>query len=438
MTASPASDDEKVVLNNPKPVPRPGTWISAAIVTVLGAMLIHGLVTNEKFHWSTVWFFLREVHVVKAVGWTLLLTFMAMAIGIVLAVTTAIQRQSSNPVLRWVALAYLWFFRGTPIYTQLVFWGALSALYQKLSLGIPFGPELLTFKTTTVFTPFVAAVLGLGINEGAYLSEIVRSGLNSVDKGQSEAAGALGMSRGQILRRIILPQAMRVIVPPTGNETISMLKTTSLVLAVPFTLDLTFVTNSYASLTYQIIPLLIVAAIWYIIITSILMVGQHYIERYYGKGFDSDKASAASGRGLSARQQAILNAHTTKDDPFLEVTPSAHPLTPQVRRRRLRSATCTSSSASCTCCAVSTSSCPRDRSRSSSAPRVRESQRFCVASTSWSPSTPAGSRSTASSSGCARSSAVGAPSCTPCRTRPGLHNAPRSAWSSSASTSSPT
>ena len=197
MTASPASEDDKVVLNNPKPVPRPGTWISAAIVTILGAMLIHGLVTNEKFHWSTVWFFLREVHVVKAVGWTLLLTFMAMAIGIVLAVTTAILRQSSNPVLRWVALAYLWFFRGTPIYTQLVFWGALSALYQKLSLGIPFGPELLTFKTTTVFTPFVAAVLGLGINEGAYLSEIVRSGLNSVDKGQSEAAGALGMSRGR-------------------------------------------------------------------------------------------------------------------------------------------------------------------------------------------------------------------------------------------------
>ena len=129
------------------------------------------------------------------------------------------------------------------------------------------------------------------------------------------------MSRGQILRRIILPQAMRVIVPPTGNETISMLKTTSLVLAVPFTLDLTFVTNSYASLTYQIIPLLIVAAIWYIIITSILMVGQHYIERYYGKGFESDTDSAPGDRGLSARQQAILNAHTTKDNPFLEVTP---------------------------------------------------------------------------------------------------------------------
>ena len=308
-------------LNHPKPVPRPGTWVSAALVTVLGAMLAHALVTNDKFHWDTVWFFFREVHVVTAVGWTLLLTFLAMAIGIVLAVTTAIMRQSSNPVLRWVALAYLWFFRGTPIYTQLVFWGAISALYQHLSLGVPFGPELLSFKTTDVFTPFVAAVLGLGINEGAYLSEIVRSGLASVDPGQAEAAGALGMSRGQIMRRIILPQAMRVIVPPTGNETISMLKTTSLVLAVPFTLDLTFVTNAYASRTYQTIPLLIVAAVWYIIITSILMVGQHYLERYYGRGFDDRSGGKKTGRGLSRRQQAILDAHTTKDNPFLEVTP---------------------------------------------------------------------------------------------------------------------
>ena len=308
-------------LNHPKPVPRPGTWVSAALVTVLGVMLAHALVTNDKFHWDTVWFFFREVHVVTAVGWTLLLTFLAMAIGIVLAVTTAIMRQSSNPVLRWVALAYLWFFRGTPIYTQLVFWGAISALYQHLSLGVPFGPELLSFKTTDVFTPFVAAVLGLGINEGAYLSEIVRSGLASVDPGQAEAAGALGMSRGQIMRRIILPQAMRVIVPPTGNETISMLKTTSLVLAVPFTLDLTFVTNAYASRTYQTIPLLIVAAVWYIIITSILMVGQHYLERYYGRGFDDRSGGKKTGRGLSRRQQAILDAHTTKDNPFLEVTP---------------------------------------------------------------------------------------------------------------------
>ena len=322
MSSRPATGEEPVQLNHLKPVPRPGTWISAAIVAFLGAMLIHALVTNDKFHWGTVWFFFREIHVVRAVGWTLLLTLLAMVIGIVLAVTTAIMRQSSNLILRWVAVSYLWFFRGTPIYTQLVFWGALSALYQHLSLGVPFGPEILTFRTTSVFTPFVAAVLGLGINEGAYLSEIVRSGLASVDPGQAEAAGALGMSRGRILRRIVLPQAMRVIVPPTGNETISMLKTTSLVLAVPFTLDLTFVTNSYASFTYQTIPLLIVAALWYIIITSILMVGQHYLERYYGRGFDGSSSTSGSrrGRALSARQQAILDSHTTEDNPFLEAT----------------------------------------------------------------------------------------------------------------------
>ena len=322
MSSRPATGEEPVQLNHLKPVPRPGTWISAAIVAVLGAMLLHALVTNDKFHWGTVWFFFREIHVVRAVGWTLLLTLLAMVIGIVLAVTTAIMRQSSNLILRWVAVSYLWFFRGTPIYTQLVFWGALSALYQHLSLGVPFGPEILTFRTTSVFTPFVAAVLGLGINEGAYLSEIVRSGLARVDPGQAEAAGALGMSRGQILRRIVLPQAMRVIVPPTGNETISMLKTTSLVLAVPFTLDLTFVTNSYASFTYQTIPLLIVAALLYIIITSILMVGQHYLERYYGRGFDGSSSTSGSrrGRALSARQQAILDSHTTEDNPFLEAT----------------------------------------------------------------------------------------------------------------------
>jgi len=322
MPTAPATGEQRIQFNHLKPVPRPGTWVSAVVVLLLGAMFVHALVTNPKFHWSTVWFFFREVHVVHAVGWTLLLTFLAMAIGIVLAVTTAIMRQSTNPVLRWVSLGYLWFFRGTPIYTQLVFWGALSALYQHLSLGVPFGPELLTFKTTSVFTPFIAATLGLGINEGAYLSEIVRSGLASVDPGQAEAAGALGMSKGQILRRIVLPQAMRVIVPPTGNETISMLKTTSLVLAVPFSLDLTFVTNSYASFTYQTIPLLIVAALWYIIITSILMVGQHYIERYYGKGFEGAATKGVRrGRALSARQQAVLNSRTAEDNPFLEVTP---------------------------------------------------------------------------------------------------------------------
>ena len=314
-----------VELINAKPVPRPGRWVSAIIVAILAAMAIHGLVTNKNYQWNVVFQWLFSQSLMQGVAFTIILTVLAMVIGTVLAITMAIMRQSVNPVLRWVAMAYIWFFRGTPIYTQLIFWSLLPTLYPSLSVGVPFLGTLwgweVSFNTATYFTPFWMAFVGLGLNEGAYLAEIMRAGLLSVDKGQWEAATALGMPRSLIFRRIVLPQAMRVIVPPTGNETISMLKTTSLVLAVPFTLDLTFVTNSYASLTYQIIPLLLVAAIWYIIITSILMVGQHYIERYYGKGFDPDKSSGSSGRGLSARQQAILDAHTTKDDPFLEVTP---------------------------------------------------------------------------------------------------------------------
>ena len=327
MTTSPApsrgtAPASGVVLHRLKPVPHPGRWISAAVVALLVAMLVHGLVTNEKFRWDLVWFYFRYDDVVRAVGWTLALTVAAMLIGIVLAAATAVARQSENPVLRYVAYAYVFFFRGTPIYTQLVFWGLLPALYNKLSLGVPFGPEFFVFSTKEVFSGAVAAILGLGLNEGAYLSEIMRSGLNSVDAGQREAASALGMSNGTILRRIILPQAMRVIVPPTGNETISMLKTTSLVLAVPFTKELTFVANNVGNRLFQPIPLLIVAALWYLIITSILMVGQHYIERYFGRGFDTvGTPSPRAHRGMSKRQQAILDAGTTTSDPMIEYTP---------------------------------------------------------------------------------------------------------------------
>ena len=318
--ASPSPLPDAVELNHVRPVPHPGRWISAVVVAVLAAMVVHGLVTNEKYAWSTVWLYFRDVRIAGAVGWTLILTVAAMVLGITLAVLVAIMRQSDNPVLRGVAYFYLWFFRGTPIYTQLVFWGLLPALYTRLSLGIPFGPEFLTFSTKDVFSGAVAAILGLGINEGAYLSEIVRSGLNSVDPGQREAAGALGMRNGQILRRIILPQAMRVIVPPTGNETISMLKTTSLVLAVPFTKELTFVANAAGNRLFQPVPLLIVAASWYLIITSILMVGQHYLERYYGRGFDA-RTTTSTRTGRTSRQQAIAGAGTTTIDPMKEVTP---------------------------------------------------------------------------------------------------------------------
>ncbi len=186
-----------------------------------------------------------------------------MAIGIVGGVLLAVMRLSPNPVLAGTAGVYVWLFRGTPLITQLIFWNFLASLYPRLGLGIPFGPTFVSVDTNAVISVFTAALLGLGLNEAAYMAEIVRGGIQSVDQGQSEAAGALGLSRAQTLRRIVLPQAMRVIVPPTGNETISMLKTTSLVVVIAY-FELTVAVQTIYSRTFQTIPLLIVAALWYL------------------------------------------------------------------------------------------------------------------------------------------------------------------------------
>lgn len=298
------------------PVRYPGRWVAAAVVALLAAMAVHGLVTNPRFAWPIVRKYLFATPVLQGVLWTLVLTVGSMLIAVVLAVLLAVMRGSDNPVTRGVSWFYIWVFRGTPIYTQLVFWGLISVLYPKISLGVPFGPEWLSFTTKDVVTAFRGALLGLALNEAAYLAEIVRAGLQSVDHGQHEAARALGMKEGAILRRVVLPQAMRVIVPPTGNETISMLKTTSLVLAVPFTLDLNYATSAVGNRIFQPVPLLIVAAFWYLLVTSILMVGQFYLERYYGRGFDVHKVTAGPkgpGRGHGGRQAAINAAQTTPE-----------------------------------------------------------------------------------------------------------------------------
>ncbi|WP_270772358.1 MULTISPECIES: amino acid ABC transporter permease [Actinomycetaceae] len=284
-----------ITLIDAKPVPRPGRWISAVIVAIFALLLAKGFITNDNYQWDVVGKWLFSKTIVSGVVYTLILTVIAMIIGTILAITFAIMRQSVNPVLRWVATAYIWFFRGTPIYTQLIFWSLLPTLYPQIELGIPFAPPFVSFDTATYFTPFWMAFVGLGLNEGAYLAEIIRAGLLSVDKGQWEAATALGMPRSMIFRRIILPQAMRVIVPPIGNETISMLKTTSLVSAIPFTLELTFVASTKGQSLFQPVPLLIAAALWYLFITSILMWIQAHIERYFGKGFDRrDNATAST------------------------------------------------------------------------------------------------------------------------------------------------
>ena len=265
------------------PVKRPGPIVAAVIVVLLAAMLIQGLITNPRLDWPTVWKYLFNENVLEGIRYTLELTVISMVVAIILSVILAIMRKSINPVLRGVSWFFIWFFRGTPVYTQL-----FAVLIPKISLGIPFtSVEFWSIDSNVVVTAFNAAWIGLALNEAAYLSEIVRAGLEAVDPGQTEAAKALGMNRTLIMRRIVLPQAMRIIIPPTGNETIGMLKTTSLVTAVPFTLELQFATNAIANRIYKPIPLLLVACFWYLLITSILMVVQSRLEAHFGKGFDA-------------------------------------------------------------------------------------------------------------------------------------------------------
>jgi polar amino acid transport system permease protein len=265
------------------PVRHPGRWVAVAVIAVLAAMLIHMLLTNPNIEWTTVRKYLFSHIILRGVWMTIKLTVLSMAIGIVLGIVAAIMRLSENPVVRGAAWLYVWFFRGTPLLVQIVFWFAISDLFKTLAFGVPFGPHFANQKTVTLISLFLSALLALSLNEGAYMSEIVRAGILAVDEGQTEAAHALGMTKLQTMRRIVLPQAMRVIVPPTGNEINSMLKSTSLVSIVGI-FDLLRSAQAIYNANYKIIPLLIVVVLWYLAMTSILQVGQFYLERYYGRG----------------------------------------------------------------------------------------------------------------------------------------------------------
>jgi polar amino acid transport system permease protein len=265
------------------PVRHPGRWVAIVVIFVIIAMFAHSIFTNENWQWQFQWQNAFNPPVLHGVWTTLWLTVVSMVIGVLLGIGLAIMRLSPNPILSSSAWVYIWVFRGTPVLVQLVIWANLGSLYRQISLGVPFGPEWFTFDTRNLVPNVVAALLGLGLNEAAYMSEIIRAGILSVDEGQSEAAAALGLSRMQTMRRIVLPQAMRVVVPPTGNETISMLKTTSLVSAVPYA-ELFFQTESIGNRTFQVFPMLVTASLWYLAMTSVLMVGQYYIERYYARG----------------------------------------------------------------------------------------------------------------------------------------------------------
>lgn len=257
----------------------PWRWIAGTVVSGLCLLLAYSALANPRFGWGQVAAFIRDVSIVRGVGITLMLTLVCMVAGVILGAVLAVMRLSVNPVMRASAGLYVGFFRGTPVLVQLLFWFNLAALYPVISFGLPW----VHLNANSLITPMTAAILGLGLNEAAYMSEIVRAGILSIDQGQSEAAGALGMSRLHTLLRVVLPQAMRVIIPPTGNEFIGMLKMTSLVsvIAVP---ELLYSAQIIYSKNLQVIPLLLVASIWYIIVTTVFNIGQGYLERHFARG----------------------------------------------------------------------------------------------------------------------------------------------------------
>jgi polar amino acid transport system permease protein len=293
------------------PVRHPGRWLGAIVVAVLSAMLINSFFTNPKYMWRTQWHYIFTSSVLHGTIVTLELTAAAMAIGIAGGIALAVMRLSPNPVISGVSWFYIWFFRGTPVLVQIALWFNMAYLFPKLSLGIPFGPTFVTGDTNSLISALTAGILALGLNEAAYMAEIVRAGILSVDEGQSEAASALGMSRALVMRRIVLPQAMRVIVPPTGNETISMLKTSSLVsfIAVP---ELFQQGQNIINRTFITIPILLMISIWYLAMTSVLTIGQFYIERYFGRGSSRTLPTATLPTRLIA---AILHNNRRPVDP---------------------------------------------------------------------------------------------------------------------------
>jgi polar amino acid transport system permease protein len=262
----------------------PWRIVFAVVLILLFAWFVIDASQRSAYGWQYVGKYVFDKRISAAALVTLQLTIYSMVIGVILGLILAVMRLSPNPVVKSVAWLYLWVFRGTPVYVQLVFWGLFSLIYPHIFLGVPWTHFGVTLDLAFMQNAFIIAIVGLALNEAAYMAEIVRAGLLSVDHGQEEAATALGMSWWQTMTRIVIPQAMRVIIPPTGNEVISMLKTTSLVAAIPLTTDLYGVARDISAVTYTPIPLLIVASLWYLLFTSILMIGQYFLEKRFSRG----------------------------------------------------------------------------------------------------------------------------------------------------------
>lgn len=267
-----------------------GILIGGVLLCLFVVFFLIDVATNPRFGWPVVGAYLFDPQVLQGMLLTLVLTVVSMTAGIILGVVLAIMRVSGNPVFAGVSGTYVWFFRGTPLLVQLIFWYNIAALYPVIAFGLPFGgPSIVLGSANVLITPLGAALLGLSLNEAAYMAEIIRSGISSVDEGQLDAGKALGMTRSKLLRRVVLPQAMRVVIPPTGNQVISMLKGTSLVSVLAIS-DLLYAVQSIYSLNYEVIPLLLVACIWYLVLTTVLSIVQSRLEERYGRGFTPRRA----------------------------------------------------------------------------------------------------------------------------------------------------
>nr|WP_177232171.1 amino acid ABC transporter permease [Agromyces sp. CF514] len=307
-----ATDDDVVAI----PLRRPWRWIGAALVLLLAAWFAWSVFTNPNLDFAAIGTFLVDPRILDGVGLTLLITLISMLVSTFLAIVIAAMRLSTNPVLSSVAWFYVWAFRGTPLLVQIVLWGYLGLLYEQLSIGIPFTDVVFwQADTNALISAFTAGLLALTLNQAAYSSEIVRAGMLSVDEGQREAAASLGMSPLYTFRRVLLPQAMRVIIPPMGNETISMLKNTSL-LSVIAVLELYTQASMISSQNLKQVELLIVASLWYLLLTSVLSIPQYYLERRYGRG--SSRALPPTPfqrlrRALASRRPGPEPAPVTKE-----------------------------------------------------------------------------------------------------------------------------
>ncbi|MCU1601920.1 MAG: Amino acid transporter rane protein family [Frankiales bacterium] len=259
------------------PVRHYGRWVGALVVVGLFGWLVSAF-GNADIHYHVTRDYLFEHVILVGVWHTIEISVLSQLLGIGLGVLAAVMRQSGNPVIGSIGWFYVWLFRGTPLLLQIILWFNLAAIFPTLSI-----PGVWHADTNVFITPFMAALLGLGINEGAYMAEIVRAGIGSVDNGQTEASHALGMTQGLTMRRIVLPQAMRVIIPPTGNEFINMLKSSALVNAAQYT-EVFRVSQTEAGKNLELIPMLFVAAIWYLVLTSVFSVGQYYLERRFARG----------------------------------------------------------------------------------------------------------------------------------------------------------